>query len=170
MSDTVLAALISGAISGAVALIVGASGAYVTLRGQKATAQQKAEEARREAEVAQRNEAVAYLKALATTISRMREQLDKEQIPRTLGHYFIGLLDDYVGRLQPYLGDETRHELDKLKRRVQEPAEILDGRLYSGRKPEPEMLSEVLADMERVVGDLEALATRISPTRSLVQP
>lgn len=162
MSDTVLAALITGAA----ALIVGASGAYFALRQQKETAQSREKEAQRKAEEAQRSEAAAYLMVIADTILGMREQLEEWHIPHTLGHRFIGLLDNYEGFLKPYLGDETRHELDKLKRRVQEPAEIIDGYLYSGRRPEPEELSKVLADMERVAGDVQAQITLISATQS----
>jgi hypothetical protein len=89
------------------------------------------------------------------------------QIPRTFGHQFSGLLDSYEGFLQPYLGDEMQHELDKLKRRVQEVvANEYDPALRSELEVEPERLSEILADMERVEGDVRAQATRISPTES----
>ena len=110
---------------------------------------------------------MAYLKIIAETIKGMREQLAESQIPRTFGHQFSGLLDSYEGFLQPYLGDETQHELDKLKRRVQEVvANEYDPALRSEFEVEPERLSEILADMERVEGDVRAQATRISPTES----
>ena|SRR5215208_616769 len=171
MNATVLAALITGAAG----LLGGALAVYFAQRRHNETredeaqsreeeARRREEEARRREEEARRREAVAYLKIIAETIKEMREQLAKEQIPHALGHLFSGLLDSYEGRLQPYLGDETRDELDKLKRRVQEKAEIVDGALYSGR--EPENLSAVLDDMERVEGDVRAQATRISPTES----
>lgn len=157
MSDTVFAALIGAAATLIVAAVAAAALIY------------QLREARREAEVAQRNEAAVHLNRVADTISGMRKQLAEEHIPRTLGHYFIGLLDGYQGKLQPYLGDKTLHELDELKRLVEEPAKIIDNTLYEGRKPEPEDLSKVLADMERVVGDVQAQAANISPTKSLRQ-
>ena len=124
------------------------------------------ETARRQADEAHRSQAVAYLKTIAETIKGMREQLAQKQVPRVLGHHFSGLLDSYEDFLQPYLKEETRDELDKLKRRVQESAEFVDPIFDIGRDLEPEELKKRLTDMERVEGDVRAQATRISPTES----
>jgi hypothetical protein len=102
----------------------------------------------------------------------MRERLaderlpDEKRIPHKHGHLFIGLLKSYESYMQPYLDEKTLDELGELMHRVDEKASILDGRLYSGRKPEPELLSDVLADMARVEGDVETQAALISPTES----
>jgi hypothetical protein len=102
----------------------------------------------------------------------MRERLadeslpDEKRIPHKHGHLYIGLLKSYESYMQPYLDEKTLEELGELMHRVDEKASILDGRLYSGDKPEPELLSDVLADMERVEGDVENQAARISPTES----
>ena len=163
MSDTVLAALI-GLIGGALAV-------YFTQRRHNQTredaAQSREKEARSQAEEAHRREAVAYLKIIAETIEGMREQLAEGQIPYRLGHQFNGLLDSYKGFLQPYLGDETQHELDKLTLRIQKVvAEEVDPILQSGREVDPKTLRELLDDMDRVVGDVRAQATLINPTDS----
>jgi hypothetical protein len=160
MSATVLAALITGIV----ALIGIASTAYFTIT-----------KARREVEEARRNEAAAYLMLISTTISRMREQLaderlpDEARIPHKDGKILLGLLEGYKDYLQPYLGEKTLDELGKVLHRVDEKASILDGRLYSGDKPEPEYLGNVLADMQRVEGHVEVLAARISPTKSFAE-
>jgi hypothetical protein len=84
-----------------------------------------------------------------------------------VGHQFSGLLDSYKGFLQPYLGDETQHELDKLTLRSQKVvAEEVDPTLQSGREVDPKTLRELLDDMDRVVGDVRAQATLINPTES----
>jgi hypothetical protein len=167
MNATVLAALITGAAG----LIGGALAVYFTQRRHNETredeAQRREAEARSQAEEAHRRAAVAYLKIIEETIEGMRDQLAESQIPYRLGHQFSGLLGSYKDFLQPYLGDETQHELDKLKRRVQEVvANEYDPALRSELEVEPERLSEILADMERVEGDVRAQATRISPTES----
>jgi hypothetical protein len=190
MSDAVLAALITG-VAG---LISGALAVYFAQRRHNQTiaqtaretaqrredeahrteekAQRREEEARRQAEQAHRREAVAYLKLISTTISGMREQLadeslpDEKRIPHKLGNRFIGLLESYKDYMQPYLGEKTSDELEKLTHRVHDESTIIDNYFYSGQKPEPEHLSDVLADMERVEGHVEAQAARISPTES----
>ena len=169
MNDTVLAALI-GLIGGALAV-------YFTQRRHNQTredaarsreeeAQSREEEARRQAEKAHRREAVAYLKSIAETIREMRNQLEKSQIPHGFGHELIGLIDNeyYKGLLQPYLGDKTQPELDKLCR-VQEMVRREDNALERG-EVKPEELKEVLAEMQRVEGDVRAQAARISPTEN----
>jgi NAD(P)-dependent dehydrogenase (short-subunit alcohol dehydrogenase family) len=169
MNATVLAALITGAAG----LIGGALAVYFTQRRHNETredeAQRREAEARSQAEEAHRRAAVAYLKIIEETIEGMRDQLAESQIPYRLGHQFSGLLGSYKDFLQPYLGDETQYELDKLKRRVQEVvANEYDPALRSELEVESERLSEILSDMERVEGDVWAQATRISPTESRV--
>jgi hypothetical protein len=174
MNATVLAALITGAAG----LIGGALAVYFTQRRHNETredeAQRREDEARREeavarsqAEEAHRRAAVAYLKIIEETIEGMRDQLAESQIPYRLGHQFSGLLGRYKDFLQPYLGDETQHELDKLTLRIQKVvAEEVDPTLKSGREVDPKKLRELLDDMDRVVGDVRAQATLINPTGS----
>jgi hypothetical protein len=174
MNATVWAALITGAAG----LIGGALAVYFTQRRHNETREDEAQrreaearrreaEARSQAEEAHRREAVAYLKIIAETIEGMREQLAESQIPYRLGHQFSGLLDSYKGFLQPYLGDETQHELDKLALRIQKVvAEEVDPTLKSGLEVDPKTLRELLDDMDRVVGEVRAQATFINPTES----
>src|SRR5215203_2949413 len=138
MNATVLAALITGAAG----LIGGALAVYFTQRRHNETredeAQRREAEARREEAEARRQAdraAVAYLKIIEETIEGMRDQLAESQIPYRLGHQFSGLLGSYKDFLQPYLGDETQHELDKLTLRIQKVvAEEVDPTLKSGRE------------------------------------
>jgi gas vesicle protein len=180
MNATVLAAIITGAAG----LIGGAVALYFVQRRHNETredearrredeaqsradeAQSREDEARRQEEKAHRREAVAYLKSIAETIREMRNQLAESQIPRDFGHELIGLIDSeyYKGLLQPYLGDKTQPELDKLHR-VQERVTEEDRALERG-EVKPEKLKEVLAEMQRVEGDVRAQATRISPTEN----
>jgi hypothetical protein len=181
MNATVWAALITGAA----VLIGGALTVYFAqrrhnenredeARRQAAEAQSRedearrqAAEARRQAAEAHRREAVAYLKIIAETIEEMREQLAESQIPYRFGHKFSGLLKSYKGFLQPYLGDETQRELDKLTLRIQKVvAEKVDPTLKSGLEVDPKTLRELLDDMDRVAGDVRAQATLINPTES----
>jgi NAD(P)-dependent dehydrogenase (short-subunit alcohol dehydrogenase family) len=167
MNATVLAALITGAAG----LIGGALAVYFTQRRHNETredeAQRREAEARSQAEEAHRRAAVAYLKIIEETIEGMRDQLAESQIPYRLGHQFSGLLGSYKDFLQPYLGDETQHELDKLTLRIQKVvAEEVDPPLKSGREVDPKKLRELLDDMDRVVGDVRAQATLINPTGS----
>jgi hypothetical protein len=195
MSDTVLAALITGAAT----LIVGALAGYFARRRHNQTiaqtaqdreeeaqrreeealerarrreeeAQRREEEARRQAEKAHRREAVAYLKSIAEAIRGMREKLAKSEIPYDHGHEFIGLLllDEgkyYEGLLQPYLGAETQPQLEKL-RDIHGRTLGPDNAFEEGGKVDPETLRNLLADMQRLEGDVRAQARRISPTES----
>jgi hypothetical protein len=188
MSDTLLAALITGAATLIVGLIGGASAAYFALRQQKETAlqqketalaeaqrredeaQRREDEARRQAEKAHRREAVAYLMSIAEAIRGIREQLAQSEIPYDFGHEFIGLLGSedskyYEGLLQPYLGAETQTELKKL-RWVQAAAERGDDDLVRAETVNRETLRKMLAEMQRVEGDVRGQARRISPTES----
>jgi hypothetical protein len=177
MSDAVLAALITGAAT----LIVGALAGYFARRRHNQTiaqtaqdredeAQRREEEARRQAEKAHRREAVAYLKSIAEAIRGMREKLAKSEIPYDHGHEFIGLLllDEgkyYEGLLQPYLGAETQPQLEKL-RDIHGRTLGPDNAFEEGGKVDPETLRNLLADMQRLEGDVRAQARRISPTES----
>jgi NAD(P)-dependent dehydrogenase (short-subunit alcohol dehydrogenase family) len=162
MNATVWAALITGAAG----LIGGALAVYFAQRRHNETREDEAHKARRQAEEAHRREAVAYLKIIVETIEGMRDQLAESQIPHAFGHQFSGLLNSYEGFLQPYLGDETQHELDKLKHRIQEATEGPDAELQAGHEVDPKTLRELLDDMDRVVGDVRAQATLINPTES----
>jgi NAD(P)-dependent dehydrogenase (short-subunit alcohol dehydrogenase family) len=148
MSATVLAALITGAAG----LIGVALAAYFARRR------------------AHRREAAAYLKSIAETIRGMREKLAKSEIPYDDGHEFVGLLllDDgkyYEGLLRPYLGAETHPQLEKL-RDIHGRTLGPDNEFEKGGKVDPETLRKMLADMQRVEGDVRAQARRISPTES----
>ena len=179
MNATVLAALITGAATLIAGLIGGALAVYFAqrrhnearedaARRREEEAQRREEEARRQAEKAHRREAVAQLKNIAETIREMRHQfeLEEPQVPRNFGHEYMHLInrEDYKALLQPYLGNETQPELGKLwwlYRMVFEG----NTQLESGQV-EPEVLKEVLAEMQRVEGDVRGQAARISPTES----
>jgi hypothetical protein len=203
MSDTVLAALITGAATLIAGLIGGALAGYFARRRHNQTiaqtarenaqdredeaqrredealeraqrredeAQRREDEARRQAEQAHRREAVAYLKSIAEAIRRMREKLAKSEIPYDDGHEFIGLLlldegNFYEGLLRPYLGPKTQPQLKKLlgiHMRTVGPDNVLE----EGGKVDPETLRNLLADMQRVEGDVRVQAGSISPTES----
>ena len=170
MSGTVLAALI-GLIGALIGLIGGALAVYFAQRRHNQTredeAQRREEDARRREEQAHRREAVAYLMSITEAIRGMREKLAKSEIPYDFGHEFDGLLDDeyYEGLLQPYLGAETQPQLEKL---LHIHARTLgpDNALESGDEVDPEELRKLLADMQRIEGDVRVQARRISPTES----
>jgi hypothetical protein len=117
----------------------------------------------REKELRRDKDAAAYFDALASAMTRVLEGLRARRVPRIEGHEMDKLIHGFPERTKRVLRAADSAKLKSALDEVAEIARTLDKQIFFHQPSIEADREEMLAQIERIVGDCKGLAGILKP-------
>lgn len=117
----------------------------------------------RDRKLRRNRDAAVYFEALASAMTRVLEGLRARQVPRIAGHEMEKLIHGFPERTKRVLSATESTELKSALASVAEIAKTLDKEIFFHQPSVEADREEMLAQIERIVGDCRGLAAALKP-------
>jgi len=116
-----------------------------------------------DAKIRRNKDAASYFDALASAMTRVLEGLRGRQVPRIAGHEMEKLIRAFPERTTRVVSATESAELKSALAEVAEIAKTLDKQIFFYQPSVEADRDQMLAKIERIVGDCKGLAAALKP-------